>query len=69
MDDLKEKLLKLLDEDEEFRRKLADYLCVSELSERIDRLEKAHDKLWEGLKTLRENHRKLWEMQLRSSRR
>ena len=68
MDDLKERLLKLLDEDEEFRHKLVSCLGISGLPEKVEKLEKAQDKLWDGLRMLREGHRKLWEMQRRSSK-
>ena len=51
---LKEELLKLLEEDREFRYAVAGLIGLKEVLERLDRL-------WSEVKALREDQRRLWE--------
>ncbi|MGC8555548.1 MAG: hypothetical protein ACP5NG_00810, partial [Conexivisphaera sp.] len=64
---LRGQLLDLLDKDREFRYAVAGKLGLSEILERLDRNEEAIRKLWESnerlwqeVKSLRENQEKLW---------
>lgn len=64
---LKKEFLKLLDKDKEFRYAVAGYLGLSEILKRLDSIEEAikklfegQNKLWEEVKYLRENQEKMW---------
>ncbi|MEM3081701.1 MAG: hypothetical protein QW756_04490 [Nitrososphaerota archaeon] len=66
--DLKRELLRLLDEDEEFRYAVAGRIGILEILRRLDRLEEGQNKLWENqnrlweeVRSLREGQNKLWE--------
>ncbi|MEM4407241.1 MAG: hypothetical protein QXI19_00710 [Candidatus Caldarchaeum sp.] len=68
--DLKRELLRLLDEDEEFRYAVAGRIGILEILKRLDKLEEGQNKLWENqeklweeVRSLRENQEKLWEGQ------
>ncbi|MEM0348857.1 MAG: hypothetical protein QXD24_01560 [Candidatus Caldarchaeum sp.] len=68
--DLKRELLRLLEEDEEFRYAVAGRIGILEILKRLDRLEEGQNKLWESsekiwteVKKLREEREKLWESQ------
>jgi hypothetical protein len=63
----KKRILKALEEDEEFRYAVAGLIGLSEILKRLDRLEANQEKLWEGqeklwleVKSLREGQEKLW---------
>ncbi|MEM1943912.1 MAG: hypothetical protein QXE52_07525, partial [Candidatus Caldarchaeum sp.] len=63
-------LLRLLDEDEEFRYAVAGRIGILEILKRLDRLEEGQNKLWENqnrlweeVRSLREGQEKLWEGQ------
>jgi len=56
----KKRILKALEEDEEFRYAVAGLIGVSEILKRLDRLEANQEKLWLEVKSLRENQEKLW---------
>ncbi len=58
---LKKSLIKLLEEDKEFRYTVAGYLGLSEILRRLDGLESNMERLWEGQNKLWENVNKLWE--------
>jgi len=62
----KERFLKSLDEDKEFRYAVAGYLGISEILKRLESLEESmvkllegQNKLWEEVKSLREDFNKL----------
>jgi len=59
--DLKRELLRLLDEDEEFRYAVAGRIGILEILKRLDRLEEGQNRLWEEVRSLREGQNKLWE--------
>ncbi|GBC70207.1 hypothetical protein HRbin01_01917 [archaeon HR01] len=59
--DLKRELLRLLDEDEEFRYAVAGRIGILEILKRLDRLEEGQNRLWEEVRSLREGQEKLWE--------
>ncbi|MEM1978676.1 MAG: hypothetical protein QXL72_07165, partial [Candidatus Caldarchaeum sp.] len=59
--DLKRELLRLLDEDEEFRYAVAGRIGILEILKHLDRLEEGQNKLWEEVRSLREGQNKLWE--------
>ena len=59
----KKRILKALEEDEEFRYAVAGLIGISEILKRLDRLEANQEKLWLEVKGLRENQEKLWEGQ------
>ncbi|MEM2485175.1 MAG: hypothetical protein QXT82_10130 [Candidatus Caldarchaeum sp.] len=66
--DLKRELLRLLDEDEEFRYAVAGRIGILEILKRLDKLEEGQNKLWENqeklweeVRSLREGQNKLWE--------
>jgi regulator of replication initiation timing len=59
----KKRVLKALEEDEEFRYAVAGLIGISEILKRLDRLEANQEKLWLEVKGLRENQEKLWEGQ------
>ncbi|MEM2114217.1 MAG: hypothetical protein QXS12_02050, partial [Candidatus Caldarchaeum sp.] len=68
--DLKRELLRLLDEDEEFRYAVAGRIGILEILKRLDRLEDNQNKLWENqnrlweeVRSLREGQEKLWRGQ------
>jgi chromosome segregation ATPase len=63
----KKRLLKALEEDEEFRYAVAGLISVSEILKRLDRLEANQEKLWLEVKGLREGQEKLW-MEVKSLR-
>jgi chromosome segregation ATPase len=63
----KKRLLKALEEDEEFRYAVAGLISVSEVLKRLDRLEANQEKLWLEVKGLREGQEKLW-MEVKSLR-
>ncbi|MEM4153791.1 MAG: hypothetical protein QXW52_03110 [Candidatus Caldarchaeum sp.] len=63
--DLKRELLRLLDEDEEFRYAVAGRIGILEVLKRLDRLEEGQNRLWEEVRGLREGQEKLWENQNR----
>ncbi|MEM3045157.1 MAG: hypothetical protein QXV77_06665 [Candidatus Bathyarchaeia archaeon] len=54
------KILKALEEDREFRYAVAGLIGVSDILERLDRIEENIEKLWIEVKSLRENQEKLW---------
>ncbi|MDW7977784.1 MAG: hypothetical protein RMH74_03155, partial [Candidatus Caldarchaeum sp.] len=63
-------MLRLLDEDEEFRYAVAGRIGILEILRRLDRLEEGQNKLWEGqnrlweeVRNMREDQKKLWENQ------
>ena len=56
----RKRILKALEEDEEFRYAVAGLIGVSEILKRLDRLEANQEKLWLEVKSLRENQEKLW---------
>jgi len=56
----KKRILKALEEDEEFRYAVAGLIGVSEVLKRLDRLEANQEKLWLEVKNLRENQEKVW---------
>ncbi|MEM4288379.1 MAG: hypothetical protein QXV97_06185 [Candidatus Caldarchaeum sp.] len=66
--DLKRELLRLLNEDEEFRYAVAGRIGILEILKRLDKLEEGQNKLWENqeklweeVRSLREGQNKLWE--------
>ncbi|MEM2238066.1 MAG: hypothetical protein QXK69_05305 [Candidatus Caldarchaeum sp.] len=68
--DLKRELLRLLEEDEEFRYAVAGRIGILEILKRLDRLEEemnklleSNNRLWESNNKLWENQHKLWESQ------
>ncbi len=68
--DLKRELLRLLEEDEEFRYAVAGRIGILEILKRLDRLEEemnklleSNNRLWESNNKLWENQQKLWENQ------
>ncbi|MEM4574378.1 MAG: hypothetical protein QXF45_07565 [Candidatus Caldarchaeum sp.] len=63
--DLKREMLRLLDEDEEFRYAVAGRIGILEILKRLDRLEEGQNRLWEEVRSLREDQNKLWEGQNR----
>ncbi|MEM2238088.1 MAG: hypothetical protein QXR26_05770 [Candidatus Caldarchaeum sp.] len=63
--DLKRELLRLLEEDEEFRYAVAGRIGILEILKRLDRLEEGQNRLWEEVRSLREGQEKLWEGQKR----
>ena len=56
----KKRILKALEEDEEFRYAVAGLIGLSEILKRLDRLEANQEKLWLEVKSLREGQEKLW---------
>ena len=63
----KKRILKALEEDEEFRYAVAGLIGISEILKRLDKLEANQEKLWEGqeklwleVKSLREGQEKIW---------
>jgi len=56
----KKRILKALEEDEEFRYAVAGLIGLSEILKRLDRLEANQEKLWLEVKSLREDQHKLW---------
>jgi regulator of replication initiation timing len=58
-------VLKLLDEDKEFRYTVAGYLGLGEILKRLDSIEENIRKIWEEIRGLREGQEKLWEAQNR----
>ncbi|MEM2237370.1 MAG: hypothetical protein QW351_03225 [Candidatus Caldarchaeum sp.] len=63
--DLKRELLRLLEEDEEFRYAVAGRIGILEILKRLDRLEEGQNKLWESQNKLWEEVRSLREGQNR----
>ncbi|MEM4354201.1 MAG: hypothetical protein QW470_05575 [Candidatus Caldarchaeum sp.] len=61
--DLKREMLRLLDEDEEFRYAVAGRIGILEILQRLDRLEEGQEKLWENQNKLWESQNRLWENQ------
>ncbi|MEM0481639.1 MAG: hypothetical protein QXM16_01970 [Nitrososphaerota archaeon] len=59
--DLKRELLRLLEEDEEFRYAVAGRIGILEILKRLDRLEERMDRLLESNNKLWENNNRLWE--------
>ena len=57
------KILKPLEEDKEFRYAVAGLIGVSEILERLDRIEENLERLWTEVRSLREGQEKLWENQ------
>ncbi len=51
--DLKRELLRLLDEDEEFRYAVAGRIGILEILKRLDRLEEGQNRLWEEVRDMR----------------
>ncbi|MEM4287862.1 MAG: hypothetical protein QXV97_03520 [Candidatus Caldarchaeum sp.] len=51
--DLKRELLRLLEEDEEFRYAVAGRIGILEILKRLDRLEEWQNRLWEEVRDLR----------------
>ncbi|MDW8043359.1 MAG: hypothetical protein RMJ30_03840 [Nitrososphaerota archaeon] len=72
---MKREMLRLLDEDEEFRYAVAGRIGLLEILKRLDKLEEGQrnlletvarlwenqNKLWEEVRSLREGQNKLWE--------
>jgi hypothetical protein len=56
----KKRILKALEEDEEFRYAVAGLIGISEILKRLDRLEANQEKLWLEVKNLREGQEKIW---------
>jgi hypothetical protein len=56
----KKRILKALEEDEEFRYAVAGLIGISEILKRLDRLEANQEKLWLEVKSLREGQEKIW---------
>ncbi|MGC8848922.1 MAG: hypothetical protein ACP5QI_00410 [Candidatus Bathyarchaeia archaeon] len=59
----KSRILKALEEDREFRYAVAGLIGVSDILERLDRIEENLEKLWIEVKNLREGQERLWENQ------
>jgi len=57
----KERILRTLEEDKEFRYAIAGLIGIREILERLDKIEEGQKKLWEEVKLLREGQQKLWE--------
>lgn len=51
--DLKRELLRLLEEDEEFRYAVAGRIGILEILKRLDRLEEGQNRLWEEVRDMR----------------
>ncbi|MEM3021795.1 MAG: hypothetical protein QXH52_06070 [Candidatus Caldarchaeum sp.] len=51
--DLKRELLRLLDEDEEFRYAVAGRIGILEILKRLDRLEEGQNRLWEEVRSIK----------------
>ncbi|HLI46977.1 MAG TPA: DUF3782 domain-containing protein [Geobacterales bacterium] len=60
---LKKEILSLLGKDTEFRYAIAGYLGLSDILNRLDKLEQNQVKLWEEVRGIREDQMKLWENQ------
>ena len=58
--DFKSKILKLLEEDEEFRYAVAGLLGLSEILKRLDSLVEEQTKIWMEIRGLREEQTKMW---------
>jgi hypothetical protein len=54
------RILKALEEDREFRYAVAGLIGVSDILERLDRIEENLEKLWTEVRNLRESQEKLW---------
>jgi hypothetical protein len=63
------RFLRALEEDREFRYAVAGYLGLSETLKRLDTFEESLRKLWEEVKSLRENEEKYGNKSRRSKRR
>ncbi len=59
----KERILRTLEEDKEFRYAIAGLIGIREILERLDKIEEGQKKLWEEVKLLREGQQKLWKGQ------
>jgi len=59
----RERLLKTLEEDREFRYAIAGLIGMREILERLDHVEENIEKLWMEVRGLREGQEKLWEGQ------
>jgi hypothetical protein len=57
----KERILRTLEEDKEFRYAIAGLIGMREILERLDKIEEEQKKIWEEVKLLREGQQKLWE--------
>jgi len=57
----KERILRTLEEDKEFRYAIAGLIGIREILERLDKIEEGQKKLWEEVRSLREGQQKLWE--------
>ncbi|RLG43359.1 MAG: hypothetical protein DRN81_06680, partial [Thermoproteota archaeon] len=57
----KDRILRTLEEDREFRLAIAGLVGMREILERMDRTEENIEKLWEEVKQLRLGQEKLWE--------
>ncbi|MEM3081818.1 MAG: hypothetical protein QXQ70_09960 [Candidatus Caldarchaeum sp.] len=57
--DLKRELLRLLDEDEEFRYAVAGRIGILEILKRLDKLEEGQNRLWEEVRELRRVYHRL----------
>jgi len=57
----RERLLKTLEEDREFRYAIAGLIGMREILERLDHVEENIEKLWMEVRGLREGQEKLWE--------
>jgi len=57
----KERILRTLEEDKEFRYAVAGLIGMREILERLDKIEEEQKKIWEEVKLLREGQQKLWE--------
>ena len=61
--DLKRDVLRLLEEDEEFRYAVAGKLGILEILKRLDRIEEEQRKIWEEIRSLREGQKELFKGQ------
>jgi len=57
----KEKILRALEEDREFRYAVAGLIGVKEILERLDGIEKNQERIWQEIKGLREEQAKTWQ--------
>ena len=60
MASLREKILKLLDTDTEFRYAIAGRLGVLEILERLEKLTEIQTKIWMEIKDIKEDIKKIW---------
>ena len=63
LNELKSRLLKLIEEDAEFRYAVAGKLGIVEVLKKLDKLGEGQERLWEGQERLWEGQKRLWENQ------